>query len=480
MPHILTRRYGTGKTRYTAVVRVRKGQVLLHRESKTFAHRSAAVSWARHREVSLEDPTALAREQQGAPTLAELIRWYIDSFETVSKWQRSKQTHMEFLERHAIGKANALQLTAAALVDHIRARRAAGAGPATVSNDLTWMGVVLRAAKSVQAIPVRPEVVEEARVACRDMPDTPDNQRLYPQPRTQADGLGFPIARIVSVICLSTGAVIDTAIGPYKGHGAGETTLARQLIESFSCGDIVLADALFCSYFWIAALQARGVDALFERHGSRHTDFRQGISLGARDHLIVWAKPERPAWMDHEQYASFPKQLQLRELKAQGHVLISTLCNARTMPKRELSALYRQRWNIELDLRNIKSTLQMEELSCHSAAMNEKEIWVHLLAYNLIRLLMAQAAANAGIRPRQLSFKHTVQLWTQWQWQPLRGCSAEHSQRLFRLIAAVRVGNRPGRIEPRMLKRRSKCFDLLREPRALARARVRKYGHVWV
>lgn len=312
------------------------------------------------------------------------------------------------------------------------------------------------------------------------MPDTPDNQRLYPQPRTQADGLGFPIARMVSVICLSTGAVIDTAIGPYKGHGAGESTLARQLIESFSCDDIVLADALFCSYFWIAALQARGVDVLFERHGSRHTDFRQGISLGARDHLIVWAKPERPAWMDHEQYASFPKQLQLRELKAQGHVLISTLCNVRTMPKRELSALYRQRWNIELDLRNIKSTLQMEELSCHSAAMNEKEIWVHLLAYNLIRLLMAQAAANAGIRPRQLSFKHTVQLWTQWQWQPLRGCSAEHSQRLFRLIAAVRVGNRPGRIEPRMLKRRSKCFDLLREPRALARARVRKYGHVWV
>jgi len=123
-------------TRYTAIVRLRRGGVILHRESRTFAHRSAALSWARHREIALEDPSALTRVQQGAPTVAELIRWYIDNFESVSKWQRSKQAHLRFLERHALGKCNALTLTAAELIDHVRSRRAKGTGPATVANDL--------------------------------------------------------------------------------------------------------------------------------------------------------------------------------------------------------------------------------------------------------------------------------------------------------------------------------------------------------
>ena len=183
--------------------------------------------------------------------------------------------------------------------------------------------------------------------------------------------------------------------------------------------------------------------------------------------------------MSPAQYEDFPDELLLREVKAKGRVLVTTLRDAREIAKFELGELYRQRWNVELDLRNIKTTLQMEELSCYTPQMNEKEMWVHLLAYNLIRLLMAQAAVNVGIRPRQLSFKHTAQLWTQWQWQPLRGCSQEHSARLFQLIAGIRVGHRPGRIEPRMLKRRPKPFGLLNEPRAQARARVRKYGHVW-
>jgi integrase len=141
----------------------------VHQEARTFAHRAAALTWAKHREVALEDPSALIRVQQGAPTVAELVRWYIDNFETVSKWQRSKQAHLEFLERHTLGKHNALSLTVAELLDHVRSRRAKGAGPATVSNDLIWLGVVLRAAKNVRELPVRPEIVQEAREACAEL-----------------------------------------------------------------------------------------------------------------------------------------------------------------------------------------------------------------------------------------------------------------------------------------------------------------------
>ncbi|MHB8813617.1 MAG: tyrosine-type recombinase/integrase [Steroidobacteraceae bacterium] len=169
MAHILVRKYGSGVTRYTANVRIRKGKRVIYRESKTFTHRAAAEKWAKSREVALEDPTALIRAGHGAPSLAELIRWYIDSFEKISKWQRSKQTHLEFLERHSIGKSNALALTPAILIDHIRSRHARGAGAATVANDLTWIGVVLRAAKSVNGLPVDPKVVEEARTACHEL-----------------------------------------------------------------------------------------------------------------------------------------------------------------------------------------------------------------------------------------------------------------------------------------------------------------------
>jgi len=140
MATIRARKQADRSTRYTAIVRIRKGKIIIHQEYRTFAHRVAAVTWAKHREVVLEDPSAFARVQHGAPTLAELIRWYIDTFETISKWQRSKQAHLELLERHALGKCNALTLTSAALIDHVRSRRAKGAGPATVANDLTGWG----------------------------------------------------------------------------------------------------------------------------------------------------------------------------------------------------------------------------------------------------------------------------------------------------------------------------------------------------
>ena len=310
------------------------------------------------------------------------------------------------------------------------------------------------------------------------MPDTPQNQALYPQPSTQAPGVGFPLARLVMVICLATGAALAAAIGPHSGKGSGELGLVRRLLAGFRPGDVMLADALYCNYFLIATLMGAGVDVLFEQNGARITDFRRGKSLDTRDHLVRWPKPAaRPEWMTPEQYAHFPDELTVREVKVSHQVLVTTLLDHRKVCKDDLSALYARRWNVELDLRNLKTTTGMDVLSCQTPQMNEKQLWVHLLAYNVIRLLMAQAASNAGVDPRGLSFKHTVQLWTEWI---SRGLSAaKDGGRLFTLIAQCTVGNRPGRIEPRMRKRRPKPYPWLKVPRAQARRHVEKHGHAY-
>jgi integrase len=169
MATIRARKQADGTARYTAIVRVRSGKVLLHQECKTFALRTAAASWAKHREVELEKDAIPGHKRHEPVSLAELIRWYIVTFEPISKWQRSKQSHLRFLERHSLGQLNALDLTPAALINHVRTRRAAGAGPATAMNDLIWIGVVLRAAKNVREIPVRPEIAQEARSACGEL-----------------------------------------------------------------------------------------------------------------------------------------------------------------------------------------------------------------------------------------------------------------------------------------------------------------------
>jgi len=307
------------------------------------------------------------------------------------------------------------------------------------------------------------------------MPDTQANQAVYPQPCSQAPGVGFPLTTMVVVVCLATGAVLEAANGPYSGKGSGELGLFRSLVGAFQPGDLMLADALYCNYFLIATLMARGVDVLLEQHGARHTDFRRGRSLGRRDHVVGWPRPARPAWMTREQYRTFPKRIELRETRVHHQVLVTTLTHSRQVSKQALSQLYARRWNVELDLRSLKTTMGMETLHCQTPQMNEKQLWVHLLAYNLIRLLMAQAAHLAGVDPRTLSYKHTCQLWNQWL---CCGLSANaDSNGLFVLIAQVPVGHRPGRIEPRMRKRRPKSYPWLKEPRPVARERVRTHGH---
>jgi len=183
LPTIKARKQANGITRYTAVVRRRRGKTLIHQESRTFAHRTAAVSRARHREVALESPMELAKDRKPEKaTLGQIIRWYIDNFQQVSRWQRTKQAHLKFLERTALGQCDALTLTTGRLIQHVRERRSAGAGPATVANDLVWIGVVLRAALSVRELPVDPAIVQRARVACSELRLTSKSRKRSRRP----------------------------------------------------------------------------------------------------------------------------------------------------------------------------------------------------------------------------------------------------------------------------------------------------------
>lgn len=311
------------------------------------------------------------------------------------------------------------------------------------------------------------------------MPDTAANQTAFPQPRVQKPGLGFPLCRLLALLCLSSGAVIDAATCPFQGKGHDEQSLLRTLLDHLQPGDVLLGDALFGTYFLLAELQKRGVDGVFEQYGARRcrTDFRRGHRLGTRDHLVELRKPAvRPPWMTPAQYAQAPDVLTVRELQAGGKLLVTTLVCPQ-IPKDELKQLYRQRWHAELDLRCLKTTLGMEMLSCRTPAMAMKELRIYLLAYNLVRGLMLRAAIHVNVAPRELSFKHTLQLWLAWRSDPLPRASQRSDIVLLGLIAQRRVGRRSGRIEPRAVKQRPKPYRLLMLRRSLAREQVRAHGH---
>lgn len=235
------------------------------------------------------------------------------------------------------------------------------------------------------------------------MPDTPANQDQFPQQGAQLPGLGFPICRIVGITCLGSGVLLNAAIGKFNGKGSGETGLLRSIQDTLQPGDVLLGDAFYATYFFIAEMQAKGVDLLMAQHGGRRrvTDFRRGDQLAPRDHLINIDKPERkPDWMSAEDYAAAPSSITVREFRASGRVLVTTICDP-SINKSELSDLYKRRWQVELDLRNIKDTMGMNILGCKTPDMAIKEIWVTLLAYNLIRLMMAQSALLAEVLPRE-------------------------------------------------------------------------------
>jgi len=308
------------------------------------------------------------------------------------------------------------------------------------------------------------------------MPDTPENQADFPQLDSQKSGLGFPIARMVVLISLATGAVLDYSLGVYQGKGSGETSLLSQLFGSLSIGDLLMADRYYCTFAIIALLQASGIPVLFPIHARKKVDFSLGVRLDAKDHLIEWLKPKRkPVWMSQQAYNDLPEAMTIREFAVNGRIYVSTLLNAKSYHKQELAMLYKQRWKIELDFRSIKTNMGMEMLRCKTPDMVRKEIAIHLLAYNIIRENLAQAASLHEKIPRQLSFRSAVQLIIQASKQivSLTGNRLTSALRkLLKAIASTAIGKQKRKSQPRAVKRRPKSFPLLTVPRNEACSRV--------
>ena len=308
------------------------------------------------------------------------------------------------------------------------------------------------------------------------MPDTAENQADFPQLDSQKPGLGFPIARMVVLISLATGAVLDYSLGAYQGKGSGETSLLSQLFGSLSIGDLLMADRYYCTFAIIALLQASGIPVLFPIHARKKVGFSLGVRLGAKDHLIEWLKPKRkPVWMSQQAYNDLPEAMTIREFAVNGRIYVSTLLNAKSFHKQELAMLYIQRWKIELDFRSIKTNMGMEMLRCKTPDMVRKEIAIHLLAYNIIRENLAQAASLHEKIPRQLSFRSAVQLIIQASKQivSLTGNRLTSALRkLLKAIASTAIGKQKRKSQPRAVKRRPKSFPLLTVPRNDACSRV--------
>lgn len=318
------------------------------------------------------------------------------------------------------------------------------------------------------------------------MDDTPKNQEEYPQSRSQKAGLGFPILRFVVLISLATAAVLECAIGSCRGKCTGEQSLFRKIWDAFQSGDIVLGDCLYDCYRDIAMLSARGVDSLFGKKQSRICDFRRGRKLGKDDHIVTWSKPtyQGSRYASKEEWELLPNEMEMREvrltIRRKGYLtrtvmIVTTLLDVEQYSAKDLTDLFSERWHCELDLRSIKRGLGMYHLRCRTPEMVRKELWMHLLAYNLIRVRMAQAAMQYDTVPRKLSFTAAKNHIHNFALLLNHTSRTEHDRiegELLKAIATSKVGNRKGRKEPRAVKRRPKKYSFLTKPRAQARKRL--------
>ena len=318
------------------------------------------------------------------------------------------------------------------------------------------------------------------------MPDTPLNQKEYPQQASQTKGVGFPIARVCVILSLATACASDLALGPYSGKETGETALLRALLDSLHVGEIAVADRYYCSFLMIALLLSRGVDVCARMHQQRHVDFRRGRRLGKYDHLVHWTKPARPEWMDEAAYAKIPQTIVLREIRfnivepgrrVQTLTVATTLIDAEVYTKEDIAQLYGFRWNSELDIRSIKQSLGLDHVRCKSPEMVRRELWTTLLAYNLIRTTAAAAALLHHKLPRQISFTGTCQ-YVLSSWMLFAAGAIDpsqvlaHCRTLLKQISQCQVANRPGRLEPRVLKRRRHRYKLMQQPRDVLRVQL--------
>ena len=311
------------------------------------------------------------------------------------------------------------------------------------------------------------------------MPDTPENQALWPQPSSQAPGCGFPAMKLVGLFSLSSGALLEAVTGPLRAH---DNTLFGGLWSKLQKGDIVLADRGFCSYATMASLaQQRGVDSVMRLHQKRSADFRAGKALGPDDRLVVWQKPaQRLDIQSAEEFAALPETLPLRMIRlrvaAQGFrtrevVLITTLTDAQAYPADALRELYGERWQVELHFAQIKTTLAMDVLRCKSPEMITREVLMHQIAYNLVRSLMQRSAHVHRVALGRISFKGTLDTLRHWSAIIAAAGKTPRQQarlidQMLELIANDEVPERPGRSEPRAKKRRQKNYQLLTKPRA--------------
>jgi hypothetical protein len=310
------------------------------------------------------------------------------------------------------------------------------------------------------------------------MPDTLANQAAYPQPKSQAPGCGFPLMAFVAVFCLATGAMLRLALGPWWLH---DLSLFYFVREALTLGDIFLADRGFCSYAEISLMKLRGVDSVLRMHQGRKTDFRRGRVIGLGDHMVTWHKPEqRSRGLRQEDYDRLPATLTVRELRyrvltpgfrSRDVTLATTLLDGETYFAEALAELYFMRWDVELDFRHIKITLQMDVLRGQAPAMVRKEVYAHMLAYNLIRSVMWKAARSNARMAHRLSFKGTVQYVRSTRPRsPTHTSTAKPVNPLLRLVAQQIVPYRPDRVEPRVRKRRPKSYPLMTKPRAQLKA----------
>ena len=309
------------------------------------------------------------------------------------------------------------------------------------------------------------------------MPDTPENQAAFPQLQSQMPGVGFPIARACAVVSLATASICNLAIGPYEGKQTGEPALLRGMLDTFEENNIAVFDRYYCSYMMLAMLINNDTHACARLHQNRISDFRRGRRLGPDDHLVTWYRPSRPNWMSSEQYETIPEKLELRELRfditepgrrVETITVITTLTDPEEYSKEDIAELYGFRWNVELDILQVKQTLHLDHVRCKSPEMVHRELWVTLLAYNLIRKLIATSAAVHHKQPRRLGFTLACQtVLASWMLVSTGSCSNSTAMyaTLLSYIADNEVANRPGRIEPRVLKRRRHRYPLMQNPR---------------
>lgn len=307
-------------------------------------------------------------------------------------------------------------------------------------------------------------------------PGTPKNQRAHPQPGGQNPGCGFPLIKLAGVFSLATGALLDYAQGNKHQH---ELRLLKTLLDSFKPCDLVVADRGFSSYVRLALLLARGAGSVFRLHQARPADLRRGKRLGQNARLMRWHKPaQKPAWLPPSWWKLIPDEPEVQVLRfklarrgyrPESVTLVTTLVDARKYPARDLAELYARRWQIELWFRDIKTSMGMEVLRCQSPALLHKELEMFFIAYTLIRGLMGQAAMGNHVRVERLSFKGSVDAVRQFSVALTQARSKKKQNqliaRLLEVIARDQVPDRPGRREPRAVKRRPKPYQLLNRPR---------------